>query len=282
MQSLHGKIALVTGATKQIGRGVAIGLAEAGAKVYVTGRYISKRRYGKRNPWGTLNQTIKEIEEVGGIGVAVKCDHQKDNETRAVFDKIEQDEGRLDILVNGVWQGYDKMRADKAYPWEANFWKQPPELWDDMFMGVRASYIANSMAPPLMIKQKRGLIVNITWFAGRAYMENVAYGVAHAALDRMAADMAVDLRPHNIAAISLCPMGAVEDTQWNVKNAESGRFIGRVVNGLYNDKELLSKSGGIFGTRLLAKSYGITDDNGQLPQITPFAERKLKYYPEWE
>ena len=281
MQPLKNKIALVTGATKQVGRGVAIGLAEAGAKVYVTGRYLTHRRYGPKNPWGTLEQTIKEIEAVGGTGIPIVCDHTNDNQTRAVFDQIEQEEGQLDILVNGVWAGYDKMRADREnYPWESDFWEQPTELWDDMFIGVRASYVANTMAAPIMVRQKSGLIVNITWFVGRLYSENVAYGVSHTALDRMAADMAIELKPHNVATISLTPLGIVEDTQWNVKDAESARFIGRVITALYTDKTLLSKSGQVLGTRVLAKHYGITDDNGKRPPIIR-RDRLQQAYPEW-
>lgn len=282
MHPLKNKIALVTGATKQVGRGVAIGLAEAGAKVYVTGRHLTHRRYGEKNPWGTLTQTVKEVEEVGGTAIPIVCDHTDDKQTRAVFDQIEQEEGQLDILVNGVWAGYDKMRADRDnYPWESDFWDQPAELWDDMFLGVRASYIANSMTAPFMVKQKSGLIVNITWFVGRLYSENVAYDVSHAALDRMAADMAIELKPHNVATISLSPMGIVEDTQWNVKEAESARFIGRIVTQLYNDKDLMSKSGQILGTRVLGKHYGITDDNGKLPPIIR-RDRLKTAYPEWQ
>ena len=112
-------------------------------------------------------------------------------------------------------------------------------------------------------------------------MDNVAYGVSHAALDRMAADMAHDLRSHKVAVVSLCPMGIVEDTQWNVKDAESSRFIGRVVAALYSDTRLMSKSGKVLGTRLLAKAYGVTDDNGKLPRVIPRLRRYIKQYPEW-
>jgi len=281
MQPLKGKVALVTGASKQVGRGVAIGLAEAGAKVYVTGRHMTRRRYGRKNPWGTLKQTVKEIEEVGGTGVPIVCDHTKDHQTRAVFDQIEQEEDQLDILVNCVWAGYEKMRADKTFPWHSDFWNQPSVLWDDMFVGVRASYTASSMAAPLMVKQESGLIVNISWFVGRLYSENVAYGVSHAAIDRMAADMAIELKPHKVAMVSLSPMGVVEDTQWNVKDAESARFIGRVITELYKDKHLMSKSGQVLGTRILGKHYGITDDNGKLPRVIPKYRHRLKAYPEW-
>jgi dehydrogenase/reductase SDR family member 1 len=285
-KTLAGKVALVTGATRQVGRGIAVGLAELGAKVYITSRRMKpgKPIRNRRPYWGSLENTMRQIEAVGGAGVPMVCDHSDDNQSRSVFARIKKDEGRIDILVNGVWAGYDRARG--AYPEDGqfgesdDFWSQPLGFWDENFVGVRASYMCSALAAPMMIAQHDGLIVNITFVAGRRYMSNVAYGVSHAALDRMTADMAGNLRPHNVAAIAICPLGHVADKEHDPQ-AESGVFSGRLIAAIFNDPKRMAHSGCVLGTRLAAKEYGISDTDGTRPEV---AENLLPYveaYPEW-
>jgi dehydrogenase/reductase SDR family protein 1 len=185
MDSLHQKIALVTGGTRSVGKGIALGLGEAGATVYVTGRTISDRH-------------VAEITKVGGKGIAVPCDHADDEAVRRVFERIADEAGRLDLLVNNAWGGYARLRnrsANKGFKWKAPFWTQPLDLWDEMHrVGVRSNYVAASHAAAMMVAQGNGLIVNISFYAARRYYGNVAYGAAKAATDAMSRDRCFGLR----------------------------------------------------------------------------------------
>lgn len=284
---LQGKVALVTGATRQVGRGVAIGLAQAGATVYITSRRTNPGKKTKLgNPyWGSLNNTMKEIGAVGGKAIPVRCDHSKDEQSRALIERIQSEEGQLDILVNAVWAGYDRGRGafpeDGPFDGSADFWEQPMAYWDETFVGVRASYAVSALAAPIMVQQKRGLICHITFLAGRHYMNNVAYGVSHASIDRLAQDMAVDLKPHGVSCVALCPMGHVEDRQWGDKTAESGVYIGRCITALYHDPHRMERSGRVLGTRHLGREYDIVDTDGTQPPIVEELQPWLKHYPEW-
>jgi len=192
MKPLEGKVALVTGGTRNVGKGIALALGEAGATVYVTGRTIT-------------DADVLKITKAGGKGIAIICDHNNDEEVKAVFDKIENDENRLDILVNNAWGGYNRLRNRKQYPgfkWKAPFWEQPLSLWDEMNnVGVRSNYISSYYASSLMLKQKSGLIVNISFYAGSKYYGNVIYGVSKAAVDKMTLDMSVELKKYKITCV---------------------------------------------------------------------------------
>jgi dehydrogenase/reductase SDR family member 1 len=276
--TLAGRVALVTGATRQVGRGVAIALSQLGAKVYITSRRMKEEPAppeGQPRPfWGSLERTIREGQAVGAATlVPIACDHRIDEQTHAVFEQIAAEDGRLDILVNSAWGGYERLRGshpeEGPFDWNGSFWEQPLSLWDEMqLVGVRSNYIVSALASRMMTAQRSGLIVSISFHCGQVYMQNVAYGVSHAAIDRMAQDMAVELKPFGVASVSLYPMGMVEDVQWNVPGAESGTFIGRAVAALYTDPALMDKTGRIYGTRALAKIYGFTDANGSQPEIS--------------
>jgi len=256
---------------------VAIALSQLGAKVYITSRRMKEEPAppkGQPKPfWGSLERTIREGRAEGATTlVPLVCDHRIDEQTRAVFERIAAEDGRLDILVNSAWGGYERMRdghpEDGPFDWNGNFWEQTLSLWDDMqLVGVRSNYIVSALASRLMTKRRSGLIVSISFYCGQAYMQNVAYGVSHAAIDRMAQDMAVELRPFGVASISLYPMGNVEDVKWEVPGAESGILVGRAVAALYTDPALMDKTGHIYGTRALAKIYGFTDADGSQPEI---------------
>ena len=257
MKPLEGKIALVTGGTRNVGKGIAIGLGEAGATVYVTGRTIT-------------DKDVKVITVAGGKGIALVCNHENDEEVKKVFELIKEKEGKLDILVNNAWGGYNRLRNRikyKGFKWKEVFWKQPLELWDEMNnVGVRSNFVASVYASEMMIKQKQGLIVNISFYASRKYYGNVIYGIAKAAVDKMSADMAVELKPHNITCVSLYPGYIDDDKKKPNPKKESSQFIGRAIAALVSDKKIMSKTGNILVAAELAKEYGFKDVDGTQPE----------------
>ncbi len=269
---LTGKVAVVTGASRGVGKGVALGLGEAGATVYVTGRTVEEGKSAARLP-GTIHQTAAEVTRLGGRGIAVRCDHENDDEVEAVFRQVMDQDGRLDILVNNVWGGYERFTDGSPYTRDRPFWEQPPSLWDSMHRtGVRAHYVASVCACPAMVAKGQGLIVNISSFAARMQTSEVVYGVAHAAIDRLTATLAQALREHGIAAVSLYP-GLVRTESvmanrqfFDLSNSESPQFIGRAVAALAVAPDLMEKSGLWLVAAELAEQYGFTDIDGARPR----------------
>ena len=172
MGNLDGYIAVVTGASRGIGRGVAIGLGEQGATVYVTGRSTGDRPR-------TIDTTAREVTEAGGNGIPVQTDHFDDDQIAAVFTKVKEDHGHLDILVNNVFKIPDPPA------WEGGFWEHPVSIWDDQVgIGLRGHYVASWHAAPLLFEStKRPIIINITSPAGLVYLFNSSYSVGKAGLD---------------------------------------------------------------------------------------------------
>lgn len=269
---LQGKIAVVTGASRGIGKGVALELGAAGATVYVTGRSVEPGRLP-----GTVTATAAEINELGGRGVAMACDHKDDAAVRAVFDQLDQ----LDILVNNV---YD---APGSAKWLGKpFWECGPEGWDHHFeIGVRSHFVASAFAAPLLMKSG-GLMVNVSSPGAVRYTHNVPYGVGKSALDRMTADFAHELKAHSVTAVSIWP-GIVNtellqtippgpdgrrvlhlpgEGEFDLAQAESPRFVGRGVVALTTDPARLARSGQAFYVAQLAREYGFTDLDGRVPQ----------------
>jgi NAD(P)-dependent dehydrogenase (short-subunit alcohol dehydrogenase family) len=271
MESLVGKVAVVTGASRGVGKGVALGLGEAGATVYVTGRSVEQPVVPEIE--GTIAQTADEVTRLGGKGIAVCCDHCNDDEVESLFKRVNAEQQRLDILVNSVWGGYESMFENNEFTWSRPFWLQPVSRWDAMFnAGVRASYVASRFAAAIMIAQGSGLIVNISFYAGRKYIGNVAYGVSKAATDRLSADMAIELRDHNVAAVSLYP-GMVRTERvmkaaqyLDLSNSESPQFIGRAVAAIASDPNVLLRTGQALVAAGLGAEYGFTDVDGKQPQ----------------
>jgi dehydrogenase/reductase SDR family member 1 len=276
MQLLHGQIALVTGASRGIGKGIAHALGAAGATVYVTGRTEDAHTATVPLP-GTIHATADMVNQAGGVGIAVRCDHRDDQQVRAVFDQIMTTHGRLDLLVNNAWEGYQAKQRSKKSGFHTPFWKLAPTFWDTMFtVGVRSHYVASSYAAATMVQQQRGLIVHISATAGQAYSANVAYGVGKAAVNRMAHDMAHELQPHQVAVIALCPdIVATEMIMAGRKNQalekwmETPLFVGRAVVALASDPQIMQKSGSVCRTRALAQEYGFTDVDGHQPTWEP-------------
>lgn len=271
MKGVDGHVTLVTGASRGVGRGIALALGAAGATVYVTGRTTDADPPGKLP--GTIDATVREITAAGGRGIALRCDHRDDAQVEAVFARIEADHGRLDLLVNNVWGGYERMVEDGVYRFAEPFWQQPLSRWDSMFeAGVRAHYVASAFAARRMVAVGRGLIVNLSFFAAQKYLSNVAYGVSKAATDRLTRDCAHELRAHGVAVVSLYP-GLVRTESvmraadyLDLSNSESPEFVGRAVVALAADPDVLRRSGEVLVAAALAREYGFTDLDGRTPR----------------
>jgi dehydrogenase/reductase SDR family protein 1 len=258
MPTLDGKIALVTGASRGVGKGIAQELLAAGATVYITGRTPADMTY------------VSAENSSGARGTAIVCDHRDDEQVRAAFHRIADEHGRLDILVNNVWGGYENMLEKGQFTWSRPFWEQPLWRWDAMFQaGVRAHYLASQLAVPLMLAAGGGLIVNISFWAAQKYVGNVAYGVSKAATDKLTADMAHELRNSNVAVVSLYPglvrtEKVMEAAQWlDLSNSESPQFEGRAVAALAADPNVMQRTGKVLVSAELASEYCFQDIDGK-------------------
>jgi NAD(P)-dependent dehydrogenase (short-subunit alcohol dehydrogenase family) len=270
---LDGKVALVTGASRGVGKGVVLGLCEAGATVYLTGR--STRADGATvNLPGTIEGTAEEAAALGGTAIPLKCDHADDTQMQAVIERIRADQGRLDVLVNNVWGGYEYMHRFEFQHLGAPFWTRPIGLWDEMFVaGPRAHYVASALAAPLMVEQRSGLIVNISFFAGQKYSNDILYTLSKAASQTMATYMAEELREHGVAAVALYP-GLVRtesvlqagEEHFDFSNSESPQFIGRAVAALAADAGVMERTGRTLVAADLGEQYGFTDIDGKQPR----------------
>ena len=252
---LHGAVVLVTGATRGVGRGVARELARQGARVFVTGRSVPNH--------APFDEPV----------TAIRCDHRHDEEVGAACDRVVREAGAIDVLVNSVWGGYERMIDNGAFTWSQPFWQQPLWRWDAMFAaGVRAHYAASQCAARTMVPRRRGLIVNISFWAAQKHIGNVAYGVAKAATDKMTADMATELAPHGVTVVSLYP-GLVRTelvmqaaAYLDLSNSESPDFIGRAVAALAQDPAVGRHSGRVLIAAALGQEYGFTDVDGATPR----------------
>jgi dehydrogenase/reductase SDR family member 1 len=258
--TLSGQVAVVTGATRGVGRGIAHELARCGARVFTTGRSAP---------------TSEPDPEI----TAITCDHRDDTQVADAFGRILREAGTIDILVNNVWGGYERMIDNGEFTWGKPFWEQPLWRWDAMFTaGVRAYYQASQLAAPAMIAGGRGLIVNISTWAAQKRIGNVAYGVSKAATDKMTADMAIELKPHGVTVASLYPglvrtEKVMEAAQWlDLTNSESPEFSGRAVAALAADPDVLRHSGQVLVAASLAIDYGFTDLDGTSPRPLTLAD----------
>ena len=267
------KVAVVTGASRGAGKGIALGLAAQGLTVYVTGRSKSHASATLRGELlqGTLDATVSAINAAGGEGVAVVCDHSDDAQTKQLFEQVADEQGRLDILVNNAALVHENL-IDPG-----GFWEKPLELGNILDVGLRSAYVASYYAAPLMVAQNRGLIVFTSSFGGVCYMHGPAYGAQKAGLDKLAADMGVDFEKTKVAAVSLW-LGPLltERTDIVLRHrgeqyddfmalAETPQFNGQVINALAMDPNLAEKSGQTLITAELALEYGIADTDGRRP-----------------
>jgi NAD(P)-dependent dehydrogenase (short-subunit alcohol dehydrogenase family) len=269
---LAGKVALVTGGSRGVGRGVARALGEAGATVYVTGRTSSP---ADDPPPGTVEHVAREVDAAGGRGIPVRCDHGDDRQIAALFERVAGEAGRLDVLVNNVFSGVSDM-ADTA---ALRFWEIDPGAWDRMNqVGLRAHYVAAVHAARLMVPRRSGLIVQISSFGAISYLFNTAYGVGKAAIDRLTSDLAFELKGEGVAVISVWPgMVRTELTEQLRLEAtpgyrrifdaygESPLVAGRAVAGLAADPDVMRRTGRVVIAAELPRRYGVRDEAGRRP-----------------
>jgi NAD(P)-dependent dehydrogenase (short-subunit alcohol dehydrogenase family) len=214
-----------------------------------------------------------------GAVIKIPCDHLKDEDTDAAFQRISSQASALDVLVNCAWGGYERMVEDGVFTWSAPFWEQPLHRWGSMMdAGVRAAFVCAARAAQPMTAARRGLIVNISFWAARKHVGNVIYGVSKAATDKMTADMAHELRPHGVAVLSLYPglvrteavLEAAKGGWLDLSNSESPQFIGRVIAALARDPGVMERSGKALVAADIALELGIQDVDGRQPTpLTP-------------
>jgi NAD(P)-dependent dehydrogenase (short-subunit alcohol dehydrogenase family) len=258
--SLHGRVALVTGASRGAGKGIALALGEQGATVYVTGRSVRGGPATLGRP-GTIDDTADAVTDRGGTGIAIPCDHTDDAQVRAAFSRVEESHGRLDLLVNNAWSGYE-IGPDPSLA----FWEIQWRHWDLMFSGgLRAAAYASSLAAPMMVRDGRGLIVNVTWVLDRPH-GHAFYEVVKNATNKLTEQAAEDLRPHGVACVAVSPgfmrLERMALSPEEEAMTESAELPGRAIVALLTDPGVLTKSGGVFTTPALARQYGFTDVDG--------------------
>jgi NAD(P)-dependent dehydrogenase (short-subunit alcohol dehydrogenase family) len=277
MKPLEGKIAVVAGATRGAGRGIACMLGEAGATVYCTGRSVRGRPATANRP-ETIEETAEMVTAYGGQGLAVQVDHTVEEQVRAFFSRVRSEQGRLDLLVNDVWGG------DELSEWGKPFWELDMEK--GLLMQQRAVYshiLTSQYGVPLMIERRQGLIVEITDGDTLAYRGNLFYDLAKVSAIRLAYAMAEELKPYNITALAVTPgflrseamldHFGVTEANWQEGARQDPHFIasetpfyvGRAVAALASDPQVSVKSGKAFGSWTLAQEYGFADVDGRQP-----------------
>lgn len=262
------RVVVVTGASRGVGKGIALALGMTGTTVYVTGRTSQE---GMASSPGTVYQTAEQINEAGGIGIPVVCDHADDDQVKALFKRIDDEHGYIDILVNNA----ARVSADMAS--HGPFWQRHFDLIDMIDVGVRSTFVASFYAAPMLLKSKAGLVANTSGYAGGCYLHGPAYGACKAATDKMSVDMGIDLRPYNVCAVSLW-MGLVKTEQvqalfdahpdtWGKREAdvESPQFIGRVIDALQSAPDRMERSARVWIATELGLQLGVKEDDGSDP-----------------
>jgi NAD(P)-dependent dehydrogenase (short-subunit alcohol dehydrogenase family) len=265
------RVVVVTGASRGAGKGIALALGATGATVYVTGRSVKE---GDAMLPGTVGSTAAAISAAGGEGIAVACDHRDDAQVAALFGRVRDEQhGQLDILVNNACLIPDELTQPGP------FWEKPLHMQQLLDVGLRTNYVASWHAARTMAARRSGLIVHTSSYGSVCYMHGPAYGAGKAAVDKMAHDMAVDLRPYDVAVVSLW-MGLLdsERTAWALQDPamarkyapllgsmESPQFTGRVIDALSRDPRLMERSGHVWIGAELARNYGVADIDGRQP-----------------
>jgi len=282
--NLRGKVALVAGATRGAGRGIALALGEAGATVYCTGRSVRGQPSDMKRT-ETIDETAELVTKRGGIGIAVRVDHTQEQEVKALFERVRQEQnGQLDILINDVWGGDDLAEWGKPF-WELSLDKGRLMLERAIFSHI----ITSRYGVPLMIERNQGIVMEITDGDSAKYRGNLFYDLVKASVIRLAVAMSEELRgKHNITAFALTPgflrsewmldyFGVTEAT-WRdailkeplFAESETPHYIGRAVAALAADPNIAEKSGKTLATWHLAQEYGFTDADGRQPHWANF------------
>ena len=272
MKKLAEKIAVVTGASRGVGKGIALGLASYGATVYVTGRTENDDGLPDFLKGTTIQKTVEEVNQIGGIGIAHRCDFSRDEDIKTLFERVKKEQGKLDILVNNAFAG--AKHAMSSYFANTPFWKQPIALLDDLYtVGLRSSYISSQYAAELMTEQKNGLIANISFYCAGQYWINPPHGIIKAATDKMTADTAYELRDYGIKVFSIYPgVVSTEGTRelakyiQNSNEMESAQFVGMCIAALALENKAIERSGEVLLTGDIAEQYGFTDIDGKKPK----------------
>jgi dehydrogenase/reductase SDR family member 1 len=268
--TLAGRVAVVIGATRGIGKGIARELAAAGAVVYAAGRTVEP----VDGRVGSLAETVAAIAADGGEAHAVRCDVADDDAVAALFERVRADRGQLDVLVNCAFDSF-AFRETIGVP----FWELPVSIWHDVVdLGTRSAYVACVHAVPLLLASDRGLIVNVSARGANRYRYNVAYGVGKAALDRMTADMAVDLEGRGVAVVSVWP-GTIrtehidhmveQGDEWalttlgDIGAMETPRYVGRCIAALAADPDARARTGRRWWIAELGAAYDVVDEHGR-------------------
>ena len=262
MTDLKGKIAVVTGASRGIGKGIAIALGERGARVYVTGRSTGTGKH-------TVEATASLVTEAGGVGCPLICDHGEDDQIASLFEHIGNETGRINFLINNVYKIPDPPA------WGGGFWEHPLQVWDDQVgIGLRSHYVASWHASPWLFAAGPGAaILNVSSPGGLGYLYSSSYGAGKAALDRLTRDMAIELEPRGVTAVVLYP-GSVATEFVREVAAARGRditdsqtplFVGRTAAALLGADDLMARSGSIQWVEDLAEEFDIVDEQGRRP-----------------
>ena len=268
MSDLKGQIAVVTGSSRGIGKGIALALAEQGCTVYATGRTIGD---GDR----TIDTTARQVTEAGGEGHAIRCDHGDDDDIARLFEQIGQEAGRIDILVNNVY----KIPSPPA--WGGGYWDHPISIWDDQVgIGLRAHYVASWHAARLMFESDNARMLNVSSPGGQSYHFSSSYGAGKAGLDRLTADMAVELEPKGIPACVLYPgsvstefiQDAAEEQGMDLSQSQTPLLVGRAATSLLMSDDMMPRTGSIQWVEDLITEFDLFDENGSRP-TTKYAQR---------
>jgi dehydrogenase/reductase SDR family protein 1 len=291
---LEGCVCLVTGASRGIGKGIALELGRQGAIVYITGtssgtQASSGAPYTSTNAEsgpGTIEETAEQVTASGGTGIAVLCNHGIDTDVQQLMQRIDEEHGRLDILINNAF----RMPKGSVEGLNKKFWELDIEVWDNLHqVGLRSHYVASHFAMPLLLKSARAkkkpaglarpLVGMIGSFGGLTYTFNLPYGVGKAAVDRLAKDMAIEVKEEDICVVSFWPGVvmterteiAVENGDWDkyvgvpLDNAESPEFTGKAIVAVATDPDNMLKTGMYQVVAELAQEYGFTDRHGRVP-----------------
>ncbi|MDH0864469.1 SDR family NAD(P)-dependent oxidoreductase [Mitsuaria sp. GD03876] len=287
---LAGRVAVVTGGSRGAGRGIALELGAAGATVYVTGRSTRAEpatQYGQLQAKaklaaipGSIDDTADEVTRLGGRGIAARCDHTDEAQVTALFQRVQAEQGGLDLLVNNAWGGHEVFSG----VFDAPFWERSMDEWDAMLdRGARNHLLASRAAAPLLIARGRGLIVTTTFWDRDRYLKgNVIYDLAKATMTRLAGGMAQDLKPHGVASVAVSPGWMrtefvlaghhTDEDRWRERpelaGTESPRYVGRAVAALAADPAIMDRTGRVMRVGDLAAEYGFTDVDGR--RIPPF------------
>lgn len=271
---LRGKVAVVTGASRKAGRGIARALGQEGAVVYVTGR-TSRNNPSPTGRPETIEDTADQVRARGAECIPIVCDHGDDSQVKALFERVESDHGRLDILVSNAWGGYE--RSVEGRP----VWELDPDHLDLMYRaGLRSHIVSAQLAAPLLQETRGGLVVVTTWAIGAVgvpapprlgphppYHGHLYYDVIKTAINRIPVGLAAELRPYDVSAVAVSP-GAIYDedrdttSEW-ARRAESPEFVGRAIAALASDPTVGRHSGSLLTVDELAVEYGFTDVNGK-------------------